>query len=183
MSGDIIAEQAQRIAELEAALAERTQELREASECDDPMGVILRLNAALAERTKERDAERAVRETAEREAHQHAEREAELYQERDALAAALEPFVRWANQLDSPPNWVPNGCPLVVSPADVSDFCVGYLRKARDASGDFLSTRLAAERKAGAIELLQTLAAKYNQVDSAFLEQTAKMIERGEVKA
>lgn len=48
-----------------------------------------------------------------------------------ALEAGLQPFKRWAAQLDSPPNWVPDPCPLVTSPGDISDFTVGDLRRAR----------------------------------------------------
>ena len=56
-----------------------------------------------------------------------------LRAENERLRAALEPFARWANQMDSPPNWVPDGCPIIASPGDISDFCVGMLRRARDA--------------------------------------------------
>ncbi len=58
---------------------------------------------------------------------------AELEAENARLRAALEPFARWANQMDSPPNWVPDGCPIIASPGDISDFCVGMLRRARAA--------------------------------------------------
>jgi hypothetical protein len=58
---------------------------------------------------------------------------ARLRAENERLRAALEPFARWANQMDSPPNWVPDGCPLIASPGDISDFCVGMLRRARAA--------------------------------------------------
>ncbi len=56
-----------------------------------------------------------------------------LRAENERLRAALEPFARWANQMDSPPNWVPDGCPIIASPGDISDFCVGMLRRARAA--------------------------------------------------
>lgn len=57
----------------------------------------------------------------------------ELEAENARLRAALEPFARWANQMDSPPNWVPDGCPIIASPGDISDFFVGMLRRARAA--------------------------------------------------
>ena len=56
-----------------------------------------------------------------------------LRAENERLRAALEPFARWANQMDSPPNWVPDGCPIIASPGDITDFCVGMLRRARAA--------------------------------------------------
>ena len=56
-----------------------------------------------------------------------------LRAENSRLREALEPFARWANQMDSPPNWVPDGCPIIASPGDISDFCVGMLRRARAA--------------------------------------------------
>lgn len=56
-----------------------------------------------------------------------------LRAENERLRAALEPFARWANQMDSPPNLVPDGCPIIASPGDISDFCVGMLRRARAA--------------------------------------------------
>ena len=56
-----------------------------------------------------------------------------LRAENARIRAALEPFARWANQMDSPPNWVPDGCPIIASPGDISDFCVGMLRRARAA--------------------------------------------------
>lgn len=58
---------------------------------------------------------------------------ARLRAENERLRAALEPFARWATQMDSPPNWVPDGCPIIVSPGDISDFCVGMLRRANAA--------------------------------------------------
>lgn len=70
-----------------------------------------------------------------------------MMRERDALAAdpgplvaaveglvrALEPFERFATRLDSPPNWVPDGCPINTDAGGVSDFSVGQLREARAA--------------------------------------------------
>lgn len=56
-----------------------------------------------------------------------------LRAENERLRVALEPFARWASQMDSPPNWVPDGCPIIASPGDISDFCVGMLRRARAA--------------------------------------------------
>ena len=58
---------------------------------------------------------------------------AKLRAENERLRAALEPFARWAEQMDSPPNWVPDGCPIIASPGDISDFCVGMLRRAKAA--------------------------------------------------
>ena len=49
------------------------------------------------------------------------------------MRRALEPFARWAQQLDAPPNWVPDGCPILASPGDISDFSVVQLRAARAA--------------------------------------------------
>ena len=47
--------------------------------------------------------------------------------------AALKPFAHWANRLDAPPNWMPDGCPLTVNPASSGEVTVGHLRAARTA--------------------------------------------------
>lgn len=85
---------------------------------------------------------------------------------RDARIAQLEealiPFARWAKQLDTPPNWVPDGCPVLASPGDISDFCAGDIRRAGAAlsgsSSEWLEGKLAdakTEAVIGCIEMLQ----------------------------
>jgi len=51
----------------------------------------------------------------------------------EGLVKALEPFERFAARLDSPPNWVPDGCPINTDSGGVSDFSVGQLRDVRAA--------------------------------------------------
>lgn len=83
---------------------------------------------------------------------------AELEAERDALAAALEPFVRFAKQVSSSPNWVPDGCPVNVDPGGISDLAVGAFRRAEQALADpapFLDARDAQMKRAGALEALK----------------------------
>lgn len=53
-----------------------------------------------------------------------------------AMAAALEPFVRFAKQVSSSPNWVPDGCPVNVDPGGISDLAVGAFRRAEQALAD-----------------------------------------------
>jgi len=45
------------------------------------------------------------------------------------IERALEPFARYASQLNSPPNWMPDGCPINVDPDGISDFTVGQVRR------------------------------------------------------
>ncbi len=60
-----------------------------------------------------------------------------LVSENTRLRKALEPFKRFADRLDSPPNWVPDGCPINTDSGGISDFCVGDLRRARAALAPF----------------------------------------------
>lgn len=77
-----------------------------------------------------------------------------------ALAAALEPFVRFAKQVSSSPNWVPDGCPVNVDPGGISDLAVGAFRRAEQALADpaaILAARDARMKREGAIEALRGL--------------------------
>ena len=51
----------------------------------------------------------------------------------EGMRVALEPFKRFADRLDSPPNWVPDGCPINTDSGGVSDFSVAQVRQARAA--------------------------------------------------
>ena len=83
----------------------------------------------------EREKERAALQLALEKLTEQHDKLTRLRAENERLRAVLEPFARWAGQMDSPPNWVPDGCPIIASPGDVSDFCVGMLRRARAALG------------------------------------------------
>lgn len=96
------------------------------------------------------------------------------------LREALEPFMRWAAQLDSPPNWVPDGCPILASPGEISDFSVGQLRRVRAAlsasSGEWLSDRDARIRREARAEALREAAERLRNDPTIFGGDIADMI-------
>lgn len=49
------------------------------------------------------------------------------------LEEALRPFARFAQSLEAPPNWMPDGCPVNCDPGGISDLAVGAFRRARAA--------------------------------------------------
>lgn len=92
---------------------------------------------------------------------------AQLEAERDALAAALEPFVRFAKQVSSSPNWVPDGCPVNVDPGGISDLAVGAFRRAEQALADpaaLLAARDARMKREGKMEALRGLPPKHERL-------------------